>query len=146
MQRNATTGESERADLPPQQIQALSALLTGAAITAAAEAAKVERATVHRWLRDDWAFQAAYNGLRRDFRREAEARIDQIALMAVEAVAAAIEAGDVRAALAVLRSAGVLSGRQPEIGPECADEVAEEAEVAARERSSSLKLRRITAF
>ena len=53
----------------------LEALTAGATVTAAAAAARVDRVTVHRWLRDDFAFQAAFNRARRDLRSAAEARL-----------------------------------------------------------------------
>jgi AcrR family transcriptional regulator len=70
MQRKATKEDRARDDLPPRQTRALGALLGGATITAAAEAAGVERTTIYRWLRDDVAFQGAYNRLRHDLLRE----------------------------------------------------------------------------
>jgi len=140
MQQNAT--ESASADLPPQQTRALAALLGGATITAVADSAGVDRTTVHRWLRDDPDFQAACNAVRRGLRREVEASIERVVHQAIETVSAAIEEGDVRAALAILKGAGVLGGYSSEIGPEDPTEVEEEAEFAARERESDRLLRR----
>lgn len=142
MQQNTTGAGSKRPDLPPQQAQALAALLGGATITSAAEAAGVDRTTLHRWLREDFSFQAAYNGLRCDLRREIEARLDNVANAALGTVSAAVDAGDVRAALAVLRGTGVFAGSCPSIGPDDPAEVEEETELAARERASNRLLRR----
>ena len=139
MQQNAT--ESASADLPPQQSRALAALLGGATITAVADSAGVDRTTVHRWLRADPDFQAAYNAVKRDLRREVEASIERAVQRAIETVCAAIEQGDVRAALAILKGAGVLGSYSSEIGPEDPTEVEEEAELAARERESDRLLR-----
>ncbi len=62
MQHNATDkGESH--DLPPTQERVVAALITGSTVTRAAELAGVDRTTVHRWLRDDWDFQAPLNDL-----------------------------------------------------------------------------------
>jgi hypothetical protein len=140
MQQDTT--ESVSADLPPQQTRALAALLGGATITAVADSAGVDRTTVHRWLRDDPGFQAAYNALRRDLRREVEASIERAVHRAIETVYAAIAEGDVRAALAILRGAGVLGSYSSEIGPEDPAEVEQEAELTDRERVSNQLLRR----
>jgi AcrR family transcriptional regulator len=140
MQQNAT--ESARADLPPQQTRALAALLEGATITAVADSAGVDRTTVHRWPRDDPDFQAAYNAVKRDLRREVQAGIERAVHRAIETVCAAIEEGDVRAALAILKGTGVLVGHSSDIGPEDPAEVEEEAKLAARARESDRLLRR----
>ena len=52
--------------LTAQQERVLERLLTGETVTAAAEAEGVDRSTVHRWRREDLAFQAAYNQRRRE--------------------------------------------------------------------------------
>jgi hypothetical protein len=141
LQQNATENASAHADLSPQQDRALVALLGGATITDAADAAGVDRTTVHRWLREDFSFQAAYNGLRRDLRREIQRRLDSVTRAALETISTAIGNGDVRAALAVLKGTGVLAGQEPLIGPEGPTEVEEEAKLEVRERMSNRLLR-----
>jgi transcriptional regulator of acetoin/glycerol metabolism len=84
-------------------------MLQGATISGAAETAGVDRATIHRWLRCDWAFQAAHNSLRCQLQREVERRLDQVQEAAVETVSKAINDGNVTAALTVLRGIGLLS-------------------------------------
>jgi hypothetical protein len=144
MQRNATAGENDSTDLAPRQTQALGALLRGATITSAAGAAGVDRTTVHRWLPGDFAFQAAYNGLRRELHREAEVRLESLVHSALGTISTAIDDGDVRAALAVLKGAGVLAGSRPPIGPDDPAEVEEDAEVEARKRASVRTMQRIS--
>jgi hypothetical protein len=65
MQQNAPV-EEPGDGLSPTQETGLAALLTGATVTAAADAAGVDRATVHRWLKDDFTFLVAYNRGRRE--------------------------------------------------------------------------------
>ena len=142
MQQNTTWAKSNRPDLPPQQTKALAVLVGGATITGAAEAAGVDRTTLHRWLREDFSFQAAYNGLRRDLRREIEVRLDNLANAALDTVSLAVDAGDVRAALAVLKGTGVFAGSCPSVGSEDPVVVEEDAELAARGRASARLLRR----
>jgi hypothetical protein len=75
-----------------------------------------------------------------------EARISQLANVALETVAGAVESGDVRAALAVLKGLGALSGTRPAVGSDDARELSEEAELSARERASARELRRLIAL
>lgn len=113
----------------------MGALLSGSSVTEAAHAAGVDRTTVHRWLRDDPVFQAAYNGARRALQRELALRLEQMAA-AAERVSEAIQAGDIRASLAVLRGLGLLAGDRPHIGPENPDEVTADADLFRRERAA----------
>ena len=111
MQHNATQIE----DLTPAQHLALEALLAGRTVTDAAAAAQVDRTTLHRWLKDDMAFQAAFNRGKRELRDAAHVRLMQVAAKAVDCVEQAVESRDAKTALAVLRGLGLLDGN-PEIG------------------------------
>jgi len=143
MQRHATESGAGDGELTPEQARALAALVGGATITAAGEAAGRDRTTVHRWLREDHGFQAVYNTARADLRREVEAQLDHIVQDAVEAVRGAVRSGDVRAALAVLKGTGVLSGAAPTIGAEDPAELAEEIEADEQERAAARMWRRM---
>jgi transposase-like protein len=59
VKRNGTPQNATPESLTPAQDTAIVALLAGKTITDAATAAGVDRATVHRWLKDDLAFLAA---------------------------------------------------------------------------------------
>src|SRR5262245_54399496 len=62
MSQNATLKEwSPHVELSPKQRKVLHALIEGARVIKAACAGDVVRETVHRWLRTDPAFRAAYN-------------------------------------------------------------------------------------
>ncbi len=109
--------DSEPAEaLTPTQLTALEALNAGATVTAAAAGAGVNRVTLHRWLRDDFAFQAAFNQARRDLREAAATRLLTVAGMAADTVQDAVEAGDVRTSVAVLQGLGLLSGVGTSVG------------------------------
>ena len=56
----ATLKDSDRS-LSPTQIDVMAALLSGKTIKSAADQAGVDRSTIHRWMREDWDFQAARN-------------------------------------------------------------------------------------
>lgn len=141
MSRNDTPSPPS---LTARQKRALDQLVAGATITAAARSASVHRSTVHRWLREDFDFQAAYNGYQNDLRREVEGRLLQLAHSASDTLAAAIEQGDVRAALAVLKGVGALSGSAAPIPGEIASELAENAQITASERASERLMRKLT--
>ena len=102
--------------LTAQQAGVLERLLAGDTVTAAAKAGKVDRSTVHRWLREDPEFQAAYNQRRRELQEAYAARMLSLADHAIASVEHAITNGDVRASMKLLDGLGLLS--PPEIGPE----------------------------
>jgi len=102
--------------LTAQQARVLERLLAGDTVTAAAKAGKVDRSTVHRWLREDPDFQAAYNQRRRELQEAYGARMLSLADHAIASVEHAITNGDVRASMKLLDGLGLLS--PPEIGPE----------------------------
>jgi DNA-binding phage protein len=107
---NATFGE----DLSPAQQQALAALLAGRTVTAAATAAGVNRTTVYRWLRDPDrpGFRRALERGRRELRQAMEARLLALASKAADCLEGALTDGDGKAALALLKGLGFLSGLQ----------------------------------
>lgn len=76
----------------------------------------MDRSTVHRWLREDLAFQAAYNQRRHELQQACSTRLLSLADHAIATVEQAITNGDVRASLKLLDGLGLLS--PPAIGPE----------------------------
>ena len=124
MRQNATPGE---ATLTPAQEKALAALLAGKSVTDAAATAEVDRTTVHRWLKDDFAFQAALNRGRRDLRDAMQSRLMALAERAADVVERAITDGDGRTALALLKVLGLLSGEAPKIGSADPEDLAADA-------------------
>ena len=94
--------------LSPAQVKVLAEMLTGKTITDAATAAGVERITVHRWLRENFAFQAAWNRDRQELRRETYARLERLAAKAADCLEKAIDGGDVKAALEIIKGTGIL--------------------------------------
>jgi hypothetical protein len=141
MQQNTTLPTPP--ELEPKQARALEQLLVGATVSRAAEAAGVDRSTVHRWLRHDFDFLAAYNGAQRDLRREAENRLLRLMNAATEAVVSAVEAGDVRVALAVLKGLGMLPGSPPAFGGDDPKELAEDAELTEQKKASDRAFQRL---
>jgi hypothetical protein len=115
MQQNATP-------LSASQETAMQALLSGEQITAAAKTAKVNRSTLHRWLKEP-EFLAVLNACRSELREAQQHRLARLASSAIEVIEQALEEGDARTALAVLRGIGLLDGQAPHTGPTNADRI-----------------------
>lgn len=144
MSQKITSGESEQG-VSPQQARALECLLAGQTISAAAEAASVTRETVHRWLSKDWAFQAAYNQSKRDLLSASSGRLLALSSQALETVSKAMESGNLKAALEVLKGIGLLPGQPPHTGDVDAGILKERAEIQQQAAQSSLELDRLLA-
>ncbi len=127
------------------QLSALEGLAAGSTVTDAARLAGVDRTTVHRWLREDFRFQAAWNRLRADLEREVEARIEKLVQVALTAVEEAIAGGDARVALAVLRGTGFLDGSRRTIGAEDGERLAADARITRWEEDAARGLREVVA-
>lgn len=122
------------AELTAEQQAALAALIAGQTVTAAAAMAGVARTTVHRWLREDNTFVAAYNGHRAELRDAAHARLLGLTEKALTALEQALDGGDTRAAALVLRGLGLLSGEPVAVGSDDPARVRIEREQAAAQR------------
>ena len=121
--RNLTLSAAEA--LSPVQATVLAELLSGKTITDAATAANVSRMTVHSWLREDFAFQAAWNRARSELCSENYSRLERLAVKSVDCLEKAIDANDVKIALEIVKGMGIL-GRSP-VGSEYAGELEAEA-------------------
>ena len=88
--------------------------------------------TLHRWLREDCAFQAARNRDRNELRRAAYHRLEKLAAKAAECLEKAIDGGDVKAALEIVKGMGILAPNP--IGSEDASELALEAKERQNDR------------
>ena len=113
MPRNATPEPLSR-----KQLVAIEALAQGLTVVEAAKRAKVGRETVHRWVREDFDFLAALNQTRLDQRRSVEDRLRSTSIKAADNVARAVDEGDLRASLAVLKGTGALAGKTPGVRSE----------------------------
>jgi hypothetical protein len=111
--RNQTQHTASDFDLSKPQLSAIEALAAGKSMNEAAAAADVDRTTLYRWRRDDDAFRAALAGVRNEVREELSTRILALAAKAFTVVDAALDAGDAKAAIAILRGCGALPGVAP---------------------------------
>lgn len=122
MIRNAT----DQNQLSDKQLVALKSLLAGMTQSQAAEAADVHRSTINRWLSEDDHFIAARNLARQELRDAQAAKLEVVCDKAVEAVSKAIEGGDARIAMNVLKMTGLLTIQG--IGPTTPESVAQNRE------------------
>ena len=114
--------QQDATSLSSSQETALRGLLSGETVSAAAKTANVNRSTVHRWLKDP-DFLAALNSYRSELRDTQHHRLARLASKAIDVVEQALEDGDIRAALALLRGSGLLPGQVPPTGPTNADQI-----------------------
>ena len=94
----------------------MEALLAGKTIVDAAKDARVDRRTLHRWRKKP-TFEAAYNRERRDVWEAFQMRLLVLTDNAMLNVERAIEEGDTRASMTVLKGVGLLPGKM-QIGPD----------------------------
>ena len=118
------------------QCRAMKNMMSGQSMSAAARAAGVGRATLYRWMNEDANFRAAYNAWQRDTIAAARGSVVSLAEPALRAVAAAVEAGDVKAGLAVLKSLGLLTPPKP--GSTDAEDVKKEQEIERKRKERDL--------
>ncbi len=149
MPHNATEKEEKEA-LTPQQIAALERLLAGETVTAVAEAVKADRSTIHRWLRENFEFQAALNRGKRELSHAVQAKLLVLLHKATRTVENAIDQGDLAASLAVLKGMGAFSGtpvtpglEDPEALRQAAKLAQEEAQLVEAEAKNSRLMRKL---
>jgi hypothetical protein len=134
-----------QSELKPAQLRVIERLAAGASISDAAEAGGVRRETVHRWLRQDIEFRAKCNALRAEMLEATELNLLAVAESATATLLAAVQKGNVPAAVAVLRGLGMLAGDRPRIGSADPAELAENEKLAEIEREQAATLRRLIA-
>jgi len=135
----ATAGDAANdslAKLSPSQCEVLTRLAEGASIIDAANAAGVSHRSLRRWLHEDAHFTAAFNAWRRDLLESAQARALAMGDAALTAIAAAIQNGNVQAAMQLVKSLGILKPAAPQ--PTDADEVARRRTIDNSRRESRL--------
>jgi hypothetical protein len=119
-------------NLPPEQTAALELLLAGRTVVEAAQATGVNRKTIHRWLKNDPAFQAAYNEWQEQMKETCRSRLLVLTDKATAAVEKALENGDAKSAMQLLKEIGLLAPMAAR--PTDEQEVRKAAELAAKRR------------
>lgn len=122
--------------LTPVQRQAIESLTRGRSIKSAAASAGIGRRTLHRWLREDFAFRAAYFSWKSEVQESARARLLSLTDSAVRTVGHALHERDLRAALALLKGLNIFA--VPTAGPEDLEECRRWTEMERINREATL--------
>ncbi|MGD0462009.1 MAG: helix-turn-helix domain-containing protein [Tepidisphaeraceae bacterium] len=129
--------EIATAPLPVGQQTALELLLTGKSIAETARTAGVSRTTIYQWMRNDPVFQAAYNEWHDQLREGSRSRLLLLTEKATDAVEKALEAGDAKMGLQLLKGMGMLRDLPP--GPTDPAEVKRMGELQKRRHKSEME-------
>jgi uncharacterized protein YkwD len=107
-------------------------LISGESVAQTARAVGLSRSTLFRWLKSDPDFQAAYNQWQTDLEQSCRSRLLTLTDKAAGAVEQALEAGDARTALQLLKGMGLIT--PPPARPTEASEIRREADLAAKRK------------
>jgi AcrR family transcriptional regulator len=141
-------GEMENSSLAaplagPKQA-ALELLLTGKSIAESARSAGVARSTLYEWLKNDPVFQAAYNAWHEEMRESSRSRLLMLTDKATVAVEKALEAGDAKTGMQLLKAMGMLKDRPP--GPTDVEDVKRVAGLEKRKKAAQREREEVRAL
>ena len=120
--------------LPELQQKALEFLVAGKSVAETGRLIGVGRATMFRWLKRDAEFRVAYNRWHAEVESNCQSRLMTMTDKAVDTVERALEMGNARAALELLRGMGMLKGARGVAGPTEAEEIRRRDERERRDR------------
>jgi transposase-like protein len=123
--------------LAVDQQAAMELLVTGKTIAETARSAGVSRTTIYHWLRHDPVFRAAYNQWHDQLEEGCRSRLMTLTDKATDAIEKALENGDARAALQLLKGMGMI--RHKIVGPTDAEEIRMRDEIEREEKRIALK-------
>jgi DNA-binding CsgD family transcriptional regulator len=129
---NATDG------LPANKREVLEMLVQGRSVTETAQSTGVGRRTVYNWLKDDPAFAALYNQWHEEMKETCRSRLLMLGGKAAGAIEKALEAGDAKTALQLLKGIGLLTPTPEK--PTDAEEVRKDAELERKNRQTERQI------
>jgi len=100
-------------DLAVQKQRAIQLLLEGKAVSQVADLVSVDRTTVYRWLKEP-SFVAERNRQANELRDAAQSRLHALVGKSIDVVERQLAAGNLKAALAVLKSTGMMQLEKPD--------------------------------
>mgnify|MGYP001036164746 CR=1 FL=1 len=118
---NESSQERTGSRLSVEQLNAIDVLVQGRTDQETAETVGVARETVTRWRNDNPHFAAQLNRQRRLIWGNSHDRLRALASKAVDTLDLALQNGDARAAVEVLKAIGLYGQVQPPSGPEDAE-------------------------
>jgi hypothetical protein len=136
--QNPTNPDVSRYALTPQHETAVDLLAAGSNLTEAAEKVGVTRQTVSEWVNRNPAFQAALNRRRQELWAEASDKLRGLLPAALALLEQDVEGGNLKAAVAVLRSAGLDRLLPPQGSVDPAEIEAAEVETEFKRSSRTL--------
>jgi len=125
-------------NLPAAKQTALQHLLQGRSLKDTAQSTGVDRRTIYRWLKKDPAFRAVYNQWHDEMKESCRSRLLALGDKAADALEKALDGGDAKSALQLLKGIGLLSP-VPDRATEEQD-VRKEAELEAKSRQIELEI------
>jgi hypothetical protein len=128
--------------LPAEQREAIQILVQGRSVTDAARASGVTRQTVHNWLKKNPAFQAVYNQWQAEMKESCRNRLLMMSDKAANTLEHAIEQGDARSAVQLLKSIGLMSPAPD--GPTDEADVRKDAEIEAKRKKADQEIAEIS--
>jgi len=99
--------------LSAHQLAALHAITSGKNVSEAAQTAGIARRTIYNWLASDPHFRAAYNAWKKELMEFGRGRLVKMTETAIDAVRIALEKGDARLAITLLKNIGLLAPETP---------------------------------
>ena len=136
--------EKQIGRLAADQQNAMELLVMGKTIAETARSAGVSRTTIYHWLRNDPVFQAAYNQWHDQLEEGCRSRLLTLTDKATDAIEKALENGDARAALQLLKGMGMI--RHKIVGPTDAEEIRKKSEIERERRKIALKRDRASLY
>src|SRR5579862_835173 len=131
--------------LRPEQVGVLAHLCGGGqSIADAAELEQVHRGTVHRWLKDDPDFRAAFNAWKEETILSGRARVARMVGPALDTLLSCVMKGQFQAAVTVLKTMGILDKQQP--GTIDRDLLDKEIQIERRRQRADMEKRAIEMF
>ena len=114
---NKSSQESQGGNLSVEQLNAIDILVNGKTDQETALAVGVVRETVTRWRNDNPYFTAELNKQRQLIWGTNQDRLRSLTTKAVDAIETALDAGDSKAAVEVLKAVGLYGQVKPPSGP-----------------------------
>ena len=114
---NNSSQEDHADKLSVEQLNAIDILVLGKTDQETAATIGVARETVNRWRNDNPYFAAELNKQRKESWGVNRHRLQALATKAVDAIEMALDRGDSKAAVEVLKIVGIYGGLEPPSGP-----------------------------
>jgi len=130
---SAVLARVELDELSGEQRTALEMLVGGKSLAETARTVGVARSTIYEWLKKDAGFRAAYNQWHEMMKESCRSRLKMMLDKATSAVEKALDAGDSKAAIALLKGMGMIEKEQ---------ERSTDARDVARENSTKVRRKR----